>query len=130
MPDWLVIVLSIVAGLLLLWVALIAVLWVQSRRMGRSVDWKEIVRLVPDVMRLVKRLAADPRTPRGTRWMLGGLLVYLALPIDLVPDFIPVLATPTMPSRSPSSSGGRSAMPVSKASSGTGPAPTRDCRAC
>ncbi len=91
MPDWLVIVLSIVAGLLLLWVALIAVLWVQSRRMGRSVDWKEIVRLVPDVLRLVKRLATDPRTPRGTRWMLGGLLVYLALPIDLVPDFIPVL---------------------------------------
>lgn len=89
MPDWLVVALSIAAGLLIVWVAL--VLWVQQRRLGGTVDWKEIVRLVPDVLRLLKRLATDPQTPRGTRWLLAGLLIYLALPIDLVPDFIPVL---------------------------------------
>lgn len=91
MPDWLVVALSIAAGLLIVWVALVLVLWVQQRRLGGTVDWREIVRLVPDVLRLLKRLATDPRTPRGTRWLLAGLLVYLALPIDLVPDFIPVL---------------------------------------
>lgn len=90
-PDWLVIVLSVIAGLLVLWIALIVTLWVQQRRLGRTVNWREIVRLVPDVVRLIRRLAADPQTPTGTRWMLGGLLAYLLLPIDLVPDFIPVL---------------------------------------
>ena len=49
------------------------------------------LRLVPDVIRLVKRLAGDPTVPRGTRWWLLGLLGYLLMPIDLVPDFIPVL---------------------------------------
>jgi uncharacterized membrane protein YkvA (DUF1232 family) len=42
------------------------------------------------VLRLVRRLAGDASLPRGIRWRLGLLLAYLALPIDLVPDFIPV----------------------------------------
>lgn len=46
---------------------------------------------MPDVIRLLRRLAADPDVPRGTRWMLLALLAYLVSPIDLVPDFIPVL---------------------------------------
>jgi len=54
-------------------------------------DLKEAMRLLPDLIRLVKRLAADPDTPRGVRIRLALLLLYLALPIDLIPDFIPVL---------------------------------------
>jgi len=46
---------------------------------------------VPDVIRLIRRLALDPDVPRATRWWLIGLLGYLLLPIDLIPDFIPVL---------------------------------------
>ncbi|HEY9306260.1 MAG TPA: DUF1232 domain-containing protein [Microbacterium sp.] len=91
MPDWAIAVLSVLAGLVVLWVALLVILWVQARRAGRDVDWRQIVRLVADVVVLLRRLVADPRVPRGTRWWLGGLLVYLLLPIDLVPDFIPVL---------------------------------------
>lgn len=49
------------------------------------------MRVVPDVIRLVKRLAFDRSVPRATRWWLLGLLSYLLLPFDLVPDFIPVL---------------------------------------
>ena len=54
-------------------------------------DLKEAMRLLPDLIRLVKRLAADPDTPRGVRIRLALLLLYLAMPIDLIPDFIPVL---------------------------------------
>ncbi|MDN4597922.1 YkvA family protein [Leifsonia virtsii] len=91
MPSWLEVVLGVVGGLVLLWALLIAVLWVQQRRAGRNVDWREILRLAPDVVRLIKRLATDPAVPRATRWWLGALLVYLVLPIDLIPDFIPVI---------------------------------------
>ena len=40
---------------------------------------------------LLRRLAADPQLPRGVRVRLLLVLLYLILPIDLVPDFIPVL---------------------------------------
>jgi uncharacterized membrane protein YkvA (DUF1232 family) len=43
------------------------------------------------VVRLVRRLAADGSLPRGVRIRLWLLLGYLLMPIDLVPDFIPVL---------------------------------------
>jgi uncharacterized membrane protein YkvA (DUF1232 family) len=39
---------------------------------------------------LFKRLARDPRVPRSRKVLLGAALAYLALPFDLVPDFIPV----------------------------------------
>lgn len=54
-------------------------------------DWRAAMRLIPDVVRLVKRLASDSTVPRRTRWLLFALLGYLLLPFDLVPDFIPVL---------------------------------------
>ena len=91
MPDWAVAVVSVLAGLVLVWAALLLVLWVQQRRAGREVDWRQVMRLVADVVVLLKRLIGDREVPRGTRWWLGGLLVYLLLPIDLVPDVIPVL---------------------------------------
>jgi uncharacterized membrane protein YkvA (DUF1232 family) len=51
----------------------------------------EAVRLLPDLLRLVTRLARDPTLPRGVRLRLWLLLAYLAIPIDVIPDFIPVL---------------------------------------
>lgn len=51
----------------------------------------EAIRILPDVLRLLRRLAAEPTLPRGVRVRLGLLLVYLALPFDLVPDFIPIV---------------------------------------
>lgn len=91
MPEWVIALLAVGGGILLLWLGLLVVLWVQGRRSGSAADWRGAVRLVPDVVRLVKRLAADPAVPRATRWWLLGLLGYLLSPIDLVPDFIPVL---------------------------------------
>ncbi|MEU4249960.1 YkvA family protein [Amycolatopsis sp. NPDC026612] len=75
-------------ALLLTWLVLIVALLVIRPRGGRL---REALRLLPDVLRLIRRLAADKTLPRGVRVRLGLLLAYLALPIDLVPDFIPVL---------------------------------------
>jgi hypothetical protein len=49
------------------------------------------------VLRLLRRLAGDRSLPRGVLIRLGLLPVHLAISIDLVPDFVPVLATPTTP---------------------------------
>jgi uncharacterized membrane protein YkvA (DUF1232 family) len=90
MPGWwwLDLLLGIAAGLLLAWLALITAL-VIVRPHGGLV--REAVRLLPDVLRLLPRLAADRSLPRGVRVRLALLLAYLASPIDLVPDFIPVV---------------------------------------
>jgi uncharacterized membrane protein YkvA (DUF1232 family) len=76
------------AALVLVWVALIVALAIM-RPPGGSL--REAVRILPDVLRLVRRLAADKTLPSGVRTRLWLLLAYLALPFDLIPDFIPVL---------------------------------------
>lgn len=85
MDSWWQVVLSVLGGLVLLWVALLVLLHLAARsqepaRLG------EALRLAPDVVRLARRLAADPVLPRGVRIRLGVLLAYLLLPIDLVPS--------------------------------------------
>jgi uncharacterized membrane protein YkvA (DUF1232 family) len=88
MPGWAWSLVGVLAGLLLLWLLLLGVLWATR---PSDVRLRELLRLLPDLLRLVRRLAADRTLPRGIRVRLWLLLVYLALPIDLVPDFIPVL---------------------------------------
>ena len=45
----------------------------------------------PDTLRLLGRLAADRTLPKAVHFRLVFLLAYLALPFDIVPDFIPVV---------------------------------------
>jgi uncharacterized membrane protein YkvA (DUF1232 family) len=85
---WWQIPLGVTGGLLLLWVVLVAVLW---RTRPDQTRLGEGLRLLPDQVRLLRRLAADPQTPRGVRIGLVLLLAYLLSPIDLIPDFVPVL---------------------------------------
>jgi uncharacterized membrane protein YkvA (DUF1232 family) len=49
------------------------------------------VRFVPDCVVLVRGLLRDPHVPRRSRLALGALLLYLVSPIDLIPDFLPVI---------------------------------------
>lgn len=86
--GWGDLLLGIAAALLLVWLALVVALVVARPRGGLL---REAVRILPDVLRLLRRLAADQTLPRGVRIRLGLLMAYLALPIDLIPDFIPVL---------------------------------------
>lgn len=57
---------------------------------GRRTDARALAGFVPDCVRLSRRLLADPQVPRSTKLLLVALVAYLAMPIDLVPDFIPV----------------------------------------
>jgi uncharacterized membrane protein YkvA (DUF1232 family) len=79
---------AIGAALLLAWVALVVAMLV-ARPKGQLL--KEALRLLPDLLRLLRRLAADRSLPGGVRVRLWLLLGYLAIPVDLVPDFVPVL---------------------------------------
>ena len=56
---------------------------------GRREDARALARFIPDCIVLVQRLLGDPRVPRRHKLLLGALIGYLALPFDLVPDFIP-----------------------------------------
>ena len=79
---------GIVVGLVAAWALLIALLWAVR---PRDVGLGELVRLVPDVLRLVRDLLADGTTPLPVRLALAALLAWIISPIDLIPDFIPVL---------------------------------------
>jgi uncharacterized membrane protein YkvA (DUF1232 family) len=57
---------------------------------GRRDDARALARFIPDSTILVHRILRDRRVPRRSKILLGALLAYLAFPIDLVPDFIPV----------------------------------------
>jgi uncharacterized membrane protein YkvA (DUF1232 family) len=80
--------LGIGLSLLLLWAALLATLAV-VRPKGSSL--REAVRLLPDTLRLLQSIARDRSLEKDIRVRLWLLFAYLAFPIDLVPDFIPVL---------------------------------------
>jgi len=52
---------------------------------------REALRFVPDCLVLFRRLLGDARVPRRHKLLLAGVVGYLAMPFDLIPDFIPVL---------------------------------------
>lgn len=79
---------AIVVGVVGAWALLIVIFWL-LRPKGVSV--KEVVRLVPDVLRLLRSVISDRSAPLDVRVVIGGLLVWIISPIDLIPEFIPVL---------------------------------------
>jgi uncharacterized membrane protein YkvA (DUF1232 family) len=81
-------VVTVALGLAVTYVVLLGALLV-ARPKGNLLG--ETLRLLPDLLRLLRRLAADRGVPRAARVRLWLLLGYLAIPIDLVPDFVPVL---------------------------------------
>ena len=80
--------LSVVASLVVIWLVLVVVLAVTRPEQATLTS---TARILPDTVRLIRRLAADGSLHRGVRVRLWCLLVYLVLPIDIIPDFIPVI---------------------------------------
>ena len=58
---------------------------------GRRVDAAALARFIPDCVVLMRRLVGDEQVPLRRKLVLFALLVYLLVPIDLVPDFLPVV---------------------------------------
>lgn len=50
---------------------------------------RETALFLPRLAILLRRLMSDPRVPRRSKWLAGAVLLYVASPIDIVPDFIP-----------------------------------------
>lgn len=80
--------LSVCAALVIAWLVLVIALLIVRPRRG---SLRQALRLLPDGLRLVRRMADDNTLSRGIRIRLALLLTYLALPFDLIPDVIPVL---------------------------------------
>jgi uncharacterized membrane protein YkvA (DUF1232 family) len=81
--EWLLVSLAVFLGVYAAFVAWLVVL-------GRRDDARALATFIPDCIVLVTRLAREPRVPRRRKLLLVALVGYLALPFDLVPDFIPV----------------------------------------
>src|SRR5262245_55255730 len=82
------VVIELVVGLIGAWLALVTVLWLLR---PRDVALSELIAFVPDLVRLVRGLLADRYVEGRVRLALGLLLAWLLSPIDLIPEFIPVL---------------------------------------
>jgi uncharacterized membrane protein YkvA (DUF1232 family) len=82
--QWLLLSVGITAAI---YAALIA--WLL--RAGRRHDARALAGFIPDCLILFRRLLRDDRVPRRSKLLLAALIGYLAMPFDLVPDFIPVL---------------------------------------
>ena len=85
---WLDAILGVAAALLLCWLALVIALAI---RRPKGDLLKESLRLLPDLLRLLRRLTTNRDLPTGVRVRVALLFVYLAIPIDVIPDFIPIL---------------------------------------
>jgi uncharacterized membrane protein YkvA (DUF1232 family) len=76
-------------GVLMLLIGLYLVAVAALIAAGRREDARALAGFIPDCVVLVSRLARDSRISRPRRAFLFVVLGYLALPIDLVPDFLP-----------------------------------------
>jgi uncharacterized membrane protein YkvA (DUF1232 family) len=89
--NWWDALFAIVGGIVLVYAVLLALLALYARKHPDTVGMKEALRLLPDLLVLLRRLTADRTLSGGIRIRLILLLAYLASPIDLVPDFLPII---------------------------------------
>jgi uncharacterized membrane protein YkvA (DUF1232 family) len=81
-------IVAIAVGLVALWALFLVLFWA-LRPKGVSV--RELLGLIPDVLRLLRSVIGDRSAPPDVRLVLVGLLAWIVSPIDLIPEFIPVL---------------------------------------
>ena len=79
--------LLICAVFLLIWLFALAALVLA----GRGTEAKQLARLIPDLGALLRGLLGDDRVPRGSKVLLWLALAWVISPIDLVPEFLPVI---------------------------------------
>jgi uncharacterized membrane protein YkvA (DUF1232 family) len=77
---------AIVVAVLLVWAAFLALFWLLR---PKDVPVREVVRVIPDLVRLLRSVIGDRSTPLDVRLVLIGLMIWIVSPIDLIPEFIP-----------------------------------------
>lgn len=80
----LLVVLAVAASLWLLVLGFLVLL-------GRKLAARRLFRLVPDLLMLFRGLMSDERVPRSSKRLMWLGAAWIASPIDLIPEFIPVL---------------------------------------
>jgi len=70
-----------------IWIVAVVVLFLVGRRLAA----RELATLLPNLVRMCRTLLRDPRVPRGSKLLVGFSVLWFISPIDLVPEFIPVL---------------------------------------
>ena|SRR5438552_3762778 len=83
MPWWLLSILILVA----IWIVALALLYAAGRRLAA----KELATLLPNLLILFRGLLKDKRVPRGSKALLAIAIVWVVSPIDLIPEFLPVI---------------------------------------
>jgi len=79
---------GIIVGLLVLWALLLALLWLLR---PKGVPARELLRIVPHLLRLTRSVVTDGAVPLDVRLVVVGALAWVVNPIDPVPEFIPVI---------------------------------------
>jgi uncharacterized membrane protein YkvA (DUF1232 family) len=100
---------------------------------GRRTAGREVATLLPNLLRLFKGLVRDPRVPRRSKMLLIFGASWVASPIDLIPEFIPVLGPLDDAVVGPSSSATSFGPPGEMSSPSTGvvtPRPLSDSFVC
>ena len=79
--------LTVLGVFVALWVLFVVVLLAS----GRRDEARALVRFIPDCLVLLRRIVAENEVSRRMKLLLVLTIAYLAFPIDVVPDFIPIL---------------------------------------
>jgi uncharacterized membrane protein YkvA (DUF1232 family) len=82
------ILVGVLSGIVMAWLILVAAIWLAK---PDDVGVGDLIRLLPDLLRLLRRLASARAVPRMVRVELILLLGYIFSPIQLIPDFIPII---------------------------------------
>jgi uncharacterized membrane protein YkvA (DUF1232 family) len=86
MRQWLVGLAIAVGVLLVSW----ALLLVAARRLPPGI-LRDLAAFIPDCVTTVRRLRKDPRVPRRAKVAILVAGLWVASPIDLIPEFLPVI---------------------------------------
>ena len=82
------VLIRIVVAVVIVWALLLVLFWAQR---PKGVAVRELLGLIPDVLRLLRSVIGDRSAPLDVRLVLVGLVAWILSPIDLIPEFIPVL---------------------------------------
>jgi uncharacterized membrane protein YkvA (DUF1232 family) len=81
-------VIAIVVGLVAVWIIMLGTFWALR---PKGVGIADVIGVIPDVLRLLRSLITDRSVPLDVRVVLIGLVAWITSPIDLIPEFVPVL---------------------------------------